>query len=127
MQIDLIDIQQLAQWNDGFKYIVCIEDGFSRKLWARLTKTRTAKEVVGVIAEVIDGLDQPPESVFTDKGTEMKNATFKRYLANKGIRFDHPSSEVKAGLVERLNRSIQKYKNLNIDNARYLTETFYSF
>ena len=39
IQADLIDMQNLAQWNQGVNYILLVMDIFSRRAWARVGLT----------------------------------------------------------------------------------------
>lgn len=135
LQIDLIDMQALAKQNDNYKYIICIIDTFTRKLWVRAVRSRHAQGVTAAVREILVTMDRLPDSILADRGTEMKNRYFQRMLADLNIRFDHPDSEVKAGSVERVNRSLQSllYKSMTeresrryIDVLQPLVETYNS-
>jgi transposase InsO family protein len=111
IQADLIDVQRLAEFNNGYKYFVVLIDCLTRYVWLRPTKTKTAKEVAGVIKTMIEEMEKSahgkPRKFFTDKGTELKNALLRRYLLENGIELMHPNSEKKASIVERVNRSLR--------------------
>ena len=81
-----------------------ILDPFSRRLWAKPTKSKSASEVFAYIKSVMDNLDVLPKSVITDEGRELVNRQFQSYLDSKGIHFYHPTSEIKVAHVERANR-----------------------
>jgi hypothetical protein len=98
--VDLIDVQQLSRFNDNHKYLVCAIDSFSRKLWVRPVKAKTARLVLEAFRSIVDAMGDKPGSFFADKGTEMKNATLINYLNSQGIKLLHPNSEIKAGIVE---------------------------
>ena len=99
-QADLIDVQQLSRFNDNHKYLVCAIDSFSRKLWVRPVKAKTARLVLEAFRSIVDAMGDKPRSFFADKGTEMKNATLINYLNSQDITLLHPNSEIKAGIVE---------------------------
>jgi len=123
MQIDLIDMRQLAAANDGFCWLVVAVDCFSRYMWARATYTKSGKDVCGAVASIIDAAGQRPESIFCDRGHEFDNRRLKAYLAGNGIRLLFPFSESKAALVERANKTLQGilYRDLTARNSkRYL-------
>jgi Chromo (CHRromatin Organisation MOdifier) domain len=107
LQVDLVDISGLARFNEGYNYLVCCIDCFSRYLWVRPTKRKEGTEVLGALRDIIDGMTQKPETLFCDRGTELKNQHLKRYLHQQNIRLLHPNSEGKAAIVERVNRSLQ--------------------
>lgn len=116
VQIDLVDISALAQYNDGYRNLVVCIDTFSRKLYVRPTRNKTALQVLEAIKNMFEEMGEKPKSVFCDRGSELKNVHFQRYLQQEGIRLLHPFSEQKAAHVERVNRSLQ---NLIY---RYMTE-----
>ena len=49
-QIDLADMSSLMEYNDGYRYVLVTIDIFSRFLWLRALKTKTAKEVKTTLA-----------------------------------------------------------------------------
>lgn len=106
-QIDLIDLQKYSKDNNGFKFVLVCVDLFSRKCFARLLKNKSAKVVVDALKSIFNDLDSLPKSIFSDHGSELKNKLMNKYLKGKGIKIIHAKSEIKAGIVERLNKSIQ--------------------
>jgi hypothetical protein len=116
LQADLIDIQQLARFNSGYRYIVCVIDLFSRKLFVQLIKKKTALETATVLRIIFDEMGGNIGTLLCDKGAELKNSIVKKLLREKNIKLLHPASEIKAGVVERVNRTLQ---NLIY---RYMTE-----
>jgi hypothetical protein len=116
VQIDLVDVHKLAGDNDGYRNLVCCIDCFSKFLWVRPTKTKSGREVLAAIQNMIEAMGEPPKNIFCDRGTELKNQHLQAYLREKKINLIHPSSEAKAAIVERVNRSLQGLL------YRYLTE-----
>jgi hypothetical protein len=116
IQLDLIDMHQLARFNANRNYIFVAIDCFSRKVWMEPLKSKSAKETLDVLRGVIRDMVDKPKSIFCDRGTEFKNALVRQYLERENITLMHPSSEVKAGIVERVNRTLQNMI------YRYMTE-----
>ena len=107
VQVDLIDIMQLAESNDGMNYLVVFIDAFTRKMWIYPSKTKSAATIRNIMKLWLDEIGRPPKQIFCDRGGELKNQLVRRLLDERGIVMMHPSSDIKAGLVERANRSIQ--------------------
>jgi hypothetical protein len=111
VQVDLMDMQQLADHNDNYRYIVAMIDGLTRFIWARPVKLKTATAVKNAISDMIEEMKSTdhgkPEMLFSDKGLELKNRQMQAYLQNEGITMMHPHSELKASIIERANRSIR--------------------
>jgi transposase InsO family protein len=110
VQADLIDFRSYKQFNNGHQYILCVIDCFSRKLWVRSLTNKSAQTTADAMREILKemGDDDLPETIFCDRGTELKNVIMKQLLREKSIKMMHPSSEIKAGIVERVNRTLQR-------------------
>jgi transposase InsO family protein len=107
VQCDLIDVQKLARLNDGKNWIMLCIDGFSRYLWGRALSRKTAAQTVAAMKSMLDEMGRPPKQIFADKGSELKNREMKRLLREREILLIHPQSEMKAGTIERANRTIR--------------------
>lgn len=68
-QIDLCDMQELAKYNSGYRYIMTIIDCFSRFLWAVPLKNKSGPEVAAALETLF--AKQAPLRIHTDKGTEF--------------------------------------------------------
>jgi hypothetical protein len=135
IQVDLIDFISLGRKNDGYRYLICCIDCFSKYVWLRPTKTKTAKEVLGVMKEMLLEMGQKPETILCDRGTEFKNQLLMTFLQSQNIKMINPYTDNKAAIVERVNRSLQnliyKYMTENrteryIDALPDILETYNS-
>lgn len=108
IQLDLIDMRQLARFNHNVNFLAVAIDCFSRKVWVEPLITKSAKEMLLKLKEMIHAMGEKPKSIFADKGTEFKNNLVRKYLQQNNIKLMHPASEIKAGIVERCNRSLQR-------------------
>jgi hypothetical protein len=135
LQIDLIDKQDLARDNDGYKYVVAAVLTFSRKAFARVTKTRRAEDTCAAIESILDELgEESVKSIFCDRGTELKNRQVLAMMARRGqIRMWHPNSEKKASVVERFNKTLQRLMHMHmtenqtrryVDHLQQLVDTY---
>jgi transposase InsO family protein len=106
-QADLVDMQQLAKYNDGYRYILMCIDVFSKYGWAVPLKTKTGKELVEAFTSILSKDGRKPLKLQTDKGTEFLNKDFQKMLKDVDIHFFTVNSELKASVVERWNRTIK--------------------
>jgi hypothetical protein len=107
MQSDLIDLGSLAKWNDGYRWILCVIDCFSKMLYCAPLKRKTGQEVT----EAFDKLtgDLPPIKLLqTDDGKEYFNREFRELMKRRGIRHYSTKSDTKAQICERVQRTIQQ-------------------
>jgi len=102
-QADLADMQSLAKENDGFRYIMTVVDVLSRYAWAVPIKQKTGAEIV----KAFESIGKVPKLLQTDQGSEFYNKTVKSWLEKKGVKLFSVSSDKKAGIVERFNRTLK--------------------
>lgn len=108
-QIDLMDMQKLAKENKGYKYILTVIDVFSKYAWAIPTKSKSGNDVTKAFQDILENSKRKPQYVQSDKGKEFLNTTFQKFLKNEGIGFfTSENDEIKAGIVERLNRTVKE-------------------
>lgn len=108
-QVDLIDVTNIAQDNDNYKFILTCIDVFSKYGWAIPIKNKTANEVVKGFTKIFES-GRIPNKIQSDAGQEFLNKQLYNYL--KTIKSDLKlytiNSEMKASVVERFNRTIKQ-------------------
>lgn len=107
-QIDLMDMQKLAKYNKGYKYVLTIIDVFSKYAWAIPIKTKSNENVTVAFKKVL-AKGKKPKRVQADKGKEFLGQMFQNLLKAENITFfTSENDEIKAGIVERLNRTLKE-------------------
>lgn len=122
-QADLIDIRNLAEWNDGTNYILSIIDTFSRRAWIEKVKRKTSQEVLGAFQRILSRAVDLPLTLVADKGSELRNKYFINFCKEKKINFFHNHTSVHCAFIERFNRTIQNkfYKHMSEhETKRYI-------
>ena len=105
---DLGDFQSLSRSNKGYKFMLCVVDVLSRRVFTAPLKSKQADEVINGFKHVFDQMDYLPQEIFVDLGTEFDNRKFKDFLNEKGInRLAAVSSMTKAAVAERMIRSLK--------------------
>ena|SRR5437868_957499 len=107
-QSDLVDIQPLGRWNDGFRYLLVVIDTFSRYAWVQPLKNKTGQEVVRGLDLIIKESGRKPQKLCTDMGKEYLNKDVKQFLFNKKIIQYSVASDMKAAIAERFNRTLKE-------------------
>jgi len=106
---DLIDLASLAKYNDNYKYILIIIDVFSKFVFAKPLKTKSAKEVTENIKSIINESGRKPIYFLNDRGKEYENATLKNYFKEIDVKHILPSNDIsKACVAERVIRSYKE-------------------
>src|SRR6266481_5750261 len=106
-QADLVVMPNIAQYNDGYVYILTVIDVFSKYAWAVPLKRKTGVELVDAFKSIIDISKRKPIKLQTDMGVEFINSTFQQYLKSQDIQFFTTQSDLKAAICERFNRTLK--------------------
>ena len=103
-QADLVEMGRLAKWNQNVRYLLTVMDIFTKKLYARAVKRKTAQDVRDAMQSVLKEAGKTPVHLQTDQGKEFFNRPFQALMKAFGINHYHSFSPLKASLVERANR-----------------------
>lgn len=119
-QMDLVEVSQFANKNDGVRYLLNCIDIFTRYAFVRPLKDKTAKTVLTAFKNILLEAQVKPLIVVMDKGTEFMNQQFKEFCDSQNIKLINPQASVHAAFVERFNRTLQmliyKYMTENETN-----------
>jgi hypothetical protein len=106
-QVDLMYLPNLEKENKGYKYLLCLIDVFTRKLFIRKLKNKMSKTVLTEFSSIHNEIGVNPEKVVADKGSEFKCQPFKDYCEFHGINLIFTNNDTKAAVVERVQRTFQ--------------------
>ena len=106
-QADLADMQPYANQNDGYRYILCVIDVFSRKAWAQGIKSKRAPDVQAAFDVIFNDANATPMAIQTDQGFEFESAAMRPYFRARNIKQYSVKSQFKASVVERFNRTLK--------------------
>jgi len=110
--MDLVEMQNYAKMNRGFKYFLSIIDIFSKYAWAIPLKNKSANEVHHSLSKFFKKstphLDLAKvKNVQTDQGKEFFNSKCSTLFKALGINHYCTYTTLKAAIVERWNRTIK--------------------
>lgn len=107
-QADLNDMRSLSRYNDGYKYILTIIDVFSRYAWAVPLIDKKPSTIISAFNKVFNESKRKPLHLQTDKGSEFVANSVRKFLRDNDIKYYvSQNPDVKACLVERLNRTLK--------------------
>ena len=116
LQADLMDVGALSAANDGTKFILKSIDAFSGRAMASPLKSKQGAEVVRALEPMVAS---GYLYLHTDKGTEFYNKNVASMLRRKGIvHYLTENENIKAGMVERLNRTLHEVMSRVMDVQR---------
>ena len=122
-QIDLIDLGNLIEENDGNRYLLTAIDIFTLFAFIEPLKNKTAKTFMEGFESIMKRAKKFPRRILADKGAEIKNKLFQAYCKNNNILLLHSNNFVHAPFVERFNRTLKNlmFKYMTHENTdRYI-------
>ena len=130
---DLADMQLLSKFNKGIKYLLCINDLFSKYAFAVPLKDKKEISIVNAFQSILDKSKRKPNKIWVDKGSEFYNASIKKWLQDNDIIMYSTNNEGKSVVAERfiktLKSKIYKYmtsisKNVYIDKLNAIVNKY---
>ena len=127
---DLIYLPNSIEGDKIYKFAITIVDSASGFIACRKLETRTAKEVIEQVLDVLYTLSWIPSKVLTDKGVENHNAEMRDALIRHDIEFEYVSPWRKNSLLAechhaRITNTMRK--SLDNDNEWSLHLSRYVF
>ena len=105
-QADLVDMSRLKKVNDGTRFILTVIDVFSKLAWCVPLKNKSTASLVAAFTQLLS--NGAPNTLQTDKGTELLNRSLQKLLKEHGVHhFATHNEETKASIVERFNRTLK--------------------
>ena len=102
---DLVEVQLLAKYNRGMRYLLTVLDVLSKYAWVQPLKAKTGVALVQAFDKIVKHGRQP-NRLQTDRGKEFYNRTFQRWLEDQRIKHFSTEGDAKASVVERFNRTL---------------------
>lgn len=105
-QMDLADMTAFRRKNNGFGYLLCVIDVFTKKASVRAIKFKQGQLVADALADIF-AIDSPL-NMYSDRGKEFQNQFVRKVCADHGVNhFFTRNITVKAACVERFNRTLK--------------------
>ena len=105
-QADLVDVSNISNENDNYKFLLTCIDVFSKYAWIIPLKNKTAPSIIEAFRSIFK--ERTPRKLQTDKGSEFLNRACQKLLKEHNVQFYTLNSELKASVVERFNRTIRE-------------------
>ena len=112
IQSDLLHMlhpQGIKSKNNGYAYILVVQDIFSRKIWTAPLKDKRAESLIPELKTIFNNMKPFKKGAYLviDRGTEYLNKLVKDLLAKYNLKIVHPS-DGHASFVERSILSLQR-------------------
>jgi transposase InsO family protein len=116
---DLVEMQDYAKENNGFRYLLTVICIFSKFAWVVPMKDKTGKSTVAAFQKIFDESGRKPKKLWVDHGKEFYNINMDAWLKQHNIERYSSSSEFKSCVIERFNRTLKTnmYKEFTRKNT----------
>jgi transposase InsO family protein len=105
--MDLADMSTWKDSNDGITFILTSVDVYTRWAAAKPLKSKSAKDVLDAIKDIVADSKRKPELLWVDEGTEFKNRELTAWRKANHIGLYHTYGRGKSVIVERFNRTLK--------------------
>lgn len=105
--MDLNFMLKYERMNRGYKYILVVEDIYTRKAWAFPLMDKTPTTVIACLRKLFRD-EGAPKNIWVDRGTEFINKDMDKFLSQYDTQRYSVYGESKSCMVERLNQSLKR-------------------
>ena len=106
-------MQLISKFNKRFRFLLCVLDIFSKYAWVVPLKDKKGVSIADAFQKILDKSGCKPNKIWVDKGSEIYNNSFKKWLKDNNIEMYSIHNEVKSVVAERfigtLETKIYKY------------------
>ena len=82
---DLADMQLISKFNEGFRFLLCVIDIFTKYAWVVPLKDKKGVSVLNAFQKILSKSGRKPNKIWVDKGSEFTIIFFKERLNDNGI------------------------------------------
>ena len=100
--------QLISKYNKGIRYLWCAIDLFSKYAFVVPLKDKKSVTITNAFQQVLDNSVYKPNKIWVDKGSEVYNAHFKKWLKDNNIELYSTHNEGKSVVAERSIRTLKK-------------------
>ena len=117
-------MQLISKFKKGFRFLLCVIHIFSKYAWVVPLKDKKGISIVNAFQKILNQSGRKPNKIWVDKGSEIYNNSFKKWLKDNDAEMYSIHNEGKSVVAERfvrtLKNKIYKYmtsvsKNVYID------------
>ena len=106
--VDLADMKLLSKFNEGFRFLLCVIDIFSKYAWVIPLKDKNGISIINAFQIILKESNRKPNKIWVDKGSEFYNNSFKNGFNHNYIEMYSTNNEGKSVIAERSIRTLKK-------------------
>ena len=108
---DLADMQLICKFNNGFCFLLCVIDIYSKYIWIVSLKDKRGIAITNDFQKVLDKSRRKSNKIWVDRGSEFNSRSMKWWLQDNNIEMYSINNE---GISVTAERFIRTLKNTTI-------------
>ena len=80
------DMQLISKYKKGIMLLLCVMDLFTKYDWVVTVKDNKGVTIVNAFQSILDSLKKESNKIWVDRGSELYNSSFKRWLKENDIK-----------------------------------------
>ncbi|CAC5426230.1 unnamed protein product [Mytilus coruscus] len=106
MDVDLMQVSNISQWNSGYNFKLCAIYCFSRRLWMQESESKNGVDIAKASGKILQSAKV--DKIRLDVDGCFKSTVVQKLFKERGVRNFVTKNEIKANYAERV---IQTIKN----------------
>ena len=78
-------MQLISTFNKGFRFLLCVIGIFSKYASVVCLKDKKDASIANAFQKILDKSVRKPNKIWVDKGSELYNSSFKKWLKDNAI------------------------------------------
>ena len=104
---DLTDMQLICKYNKGIRFLLYINDAFSKYASVFPLKNKTGITIINVFQKILGNSKRKPNKIWLEKGSEFYNRSMKSWLQDNDTEMYLTHNEGKSVVAERFIRTLK--------------------
>ena len=117
-QLDIFVLKKYSKYNEGYGYILCAIDVFTRKVYCEKMKNKDNNDVLRSMKLILEEVDENPHIIMSDSDSTFLSKKFQTLIQNNNITHDTVviNDHHSLGIVDRFARTLKKRLTKIIEN-----------
>ena len=98
--VDLADMQLISKFNEGFRFLLCAIDIYSKYAWVISLKYKKGTTISNAFQKFLKESNRKPNKIWVDKGSEFYNRSKKSWLEKNAMEMYSIHNEGKSVVTE---------------------------
>ena len=100
-------MELISKFNKGFRFLLCVNDIFSKYAWVVPLKDKKSVSIVNAFQSILKKSNRKPKKIWVDTRSEFYNRSMKSWLEKDDVLTYSINNEGKSVIAERFIRILK--------------------